>query len=703
MSFARIPITVLRRAALTMLLLLALGGAADAAGRPNRLCRVEIKSHSLFTRITLVFAENQRCGSAFHPGRGMFLTLPGAAGSLPKRYRGYADSRIGNVWSADRGDRLLVGFSVKGGNIGARILEGTAPNVVIVDAGGFPPQTGAEAMPEGRERIWNGAGKLIREFSPPIKSEIPFFPTPGSLVRKLLPAGDIATFLRGEDALYRGRGAEAEEVFTSLLDHGPMVRAIASYRLGEAQYQLQKFESALRWFREGERLMPEYMVESPSIVFCYGDTLARCGESGAAIRVFDRLIAGLADGKYGPLLLVRKAYILARSGREMDAVAIYRTVAEGFPGSLASLQASMRLADRRLFSVNGDDYRALAAEYRRISQSAGEAGLKEEALFKWALIESLYGPVPDALAAVVEFGKKFPDGVFAKVAKTTREELLVCHFRELDRAGDCRGLVRLALDNQGYLALCAADRSFIPRISQCFQQQGMVREELNLFASLIETEWPGENARFLYYRIIEDSWALGDYPMTEAAAKAFLLKYAGDGLAVGVRDRLGRIQFRNGDLAAVSATLGPILNRGGGAPAAESYYYLGKACERLRDLKRAERSMELFLGRIGNAADTAMAADARVVAAAGKLARGDRKGALAVYRAGFEVSSGERREMFLYKIGDAQMRDGKPGDARASWERLVQEGRDPVWKSLAVQALAELSWRDRLEADRSSK
>jgi len=696
-------VIVLRCIALVAFLMPAFGAVALGANPPNRLCRVEVKSHSHYTRITLVFAASQQYRSSFHPGRGMLLNFPGAAGSLPKRYRGYGDGRIGSLKAADRGDRLTLGFAVKGSETSAHILEGSAPNVLIVDVGAFPRQSGAAAMPEGRERIWSGAGKLIREFSPPLKSELPFYPTPGTVIGKLLPAADLARFLSGEDALYRERSAEAEEVFASLLDRGPSVRAIAAYRLGEAQYQLQKYESALRWFREGERLWPEYMVESPSIIYCYGDTLARCGEVEKGTGMFERLIVAMAGGKYGPLLLVRKGDIMARGGREMDAVALYRTVADGFPGTRASLLASIRLADRRLFAVNTHDYRALADEYRRIGSLAGEAALKEEALFKWALLEALYGPVSDALAAVSEYGKKFPGGVFANVAKTMREELLVCLYRELDRAGDCRGLTRLALDNRGYLALCAADRGFIPRVSQCFQEQGLVREELELFASLVGTEWPGENSRFLYYRIIEDSWTLGDFAMAEGAAKAFLLRYPGDGLAGRVRDRLGLIQYRNGDLAAVFSTLAPILDRKGSSSSPESYYYLGKACQRQRDMKRTERSMELFLGKIGSAADTSMAADARMVLAAGRLSRRDRKGALEVYRTGFQLSSGERREMFLFKMGEAELQDEKRAEARACWERLVKEGGDPVWKSLAVQSLADLAWRERLEAAGTSK
>jgi hypothetical protein len=59
--------------------------------------------------------------------------------------------------------------------------------------------------------------------------------------------------------------------------------------------------------------------------------------------------------------------------------------------------------------------------------------------------------------------------------------------------------------------------------------------------------------------------------------------------------------------------------------------------------------------------------------------------------------------MFLYKLGEAGMSEGKRDEARSCWERLLKEGRDPVWRSMAVQALADLSWREALERAGTSK
>jgi hypothetical protein len=73
------------------------------------------------------------------------------------------------------------------------------------------------------------------------------------------------------------------------------------------------------------------MVQSPSIVFSYADTLVRNGDTTTGRRMLERLAVGMADTKYGPILLVRMADVMSRGGRGMEAQAIYRTVSSTFP------------------------------------------------------------------------------------------------------------------------------------------------------------------------------------------------------------------------------------------------------------------------------------------------------------------------------------------------------------------------------------
>ncbi|RQW88550.1 MAG: hypothetical protein EHM79_05345 [Geobacter sp.] len=664
-----------------------------AAKDSNRLYRMEVQKKDAFTRFVFVFASAPRYKISHAPGRKVILTFEGTSGALLKKNTLYRDSRVEDLHYSDQGSRLRFGFTVKESSPGFRVLSVCLPNVLTLDVGESLQMNGVASMPSGRDQIWKGADKLIHDFDPPLLSEIPFFPTPGPLISKLLSGDDLKLFLQGENFLYRERGAEAEEIFSGFLDRKPSLRAIAAYRLGEAQYQLQKYESALRWFREGEKIWPDYLVQSPSMVFAYADTLGRCGEIAAGRRVLERMIAGMCETKYGPILLVRLADISARGGREMDAVAVYRTVAQAFPGTRAAYLAANRLADQRLFSVNSNSFRPLAGEYLEVYRKTSDPVLKEEALFKTALISSLYGPSDEAVSSVTEYLNKFPSGVFANVAATMREDLLLLQYKELAKAGDCKGLVKLVLDHRRYLVRCVGEEDFIPHISDCFKQLGMLREELDIFSSMADTAWVGRNETFLLVRIHEGAWELGDFAMAEASGKLYLAKYSNGGQAAQVRERVGWIQYRHGDMGSVVQTLSPLLQEKTKASDSASFYYLGKACEKLVDLVRARKAMVRYLESLPKGTDTALTADARIVIASVQLSKHETAGALQTYREGYEASLGDRRDMFLFKMGEAFITLNKLDDAHTSWEQLVREGKDPVWKSLAIQALADLAWR----------
>lgn len=659
----------------------------------NRLYRMEVQKKDTFTRFVFVFASPPQYRISHAPGGKVFVTFDDTSGPLLKKFNLYRDARVEDLHFSDQGTRLRFVFTVKESSPGFRFLAVCLPNVLTLDVGESLQMNGIASMPPGRDQIWKGADKLIHDFDPPLLSEIPFFPTPGTLISKLLSGDRLKLFLQGENLLYRDKGAEAEEIFSGFLDSKPTLRAIAAFRLGEAQYQLQKYESALRWFREGERIWPDYLLQSPSMVFAYADTLGRCGETAAGRRILERMIVGMSDTKYGSILLVRLADISARGGRERDAVAVYRTVSQLFPGTRAAYLAATRLADQRLFAVNSNTFRPLADEYLDIYKNTSDPALKEEALFKSALASSLYGPANEAVSSVAEYLKMFPSGVFANVASTMREDLLLLLYRELAKAGDCKGLVKLVLDNRSYLARCVGEKDFVPHISDCFHELGMIREELQILSSMADTEWVGPNESFLHLRIHQDAWELGEFPMAEAAGKLYLKHYPTDSHAELVREHVGWIQFRHGDMGSVVTTLSPLLNKNSKVADPACFYYLGKACDKLSDSARALEAMTRYLGSLPQGTDTSLTADARIVIASVQLSRHETEDALQTYREGYESSRGERRDMFLYKMGEALMIMKKQDDASARWEQLIREGKDLVWKSLAIQALADLAWR----------
>src|SRR6185369_4448261 len=150
----------------------------------------------------------------------------------------------------------------------------------------------------GREKIWSGVEKLLRDFDPPLKSEIPFLPTDRQILKNLLGDSDQQAFMAAEAALYKGHLSEAEEIFTQFAARQTPARSLALYRLGETLYKLQKYPQALAAFRDAERLWPAYLNFNPGVTFCYGDSIARSGDLAAGRMLLGRLIAQLTDKNY---------------------------------------------------------------------------------------------------------------------------------------------------------------------------------------------------------------------------------------------------------------------------------------------------------------------------------------------------------------------------------------------------------------------
>ncbi len=673
-------------------LVLALFVASPAWGKEaNHLYRIDVRQRQGFTRLALKLERQPEYAVSSLPGNRVRVALRDTDGRRWKRLRSYSDPHVGGVTVSQRRGDLIVTVAVRGNPLGVRILSPDDSDVLTIDVGDPLAPRRHSPLAEGREGIRAGVEQLLTRFDPPVHSGIPFVPTDRRQLEKIVPPDLAAQILAGEAALYQGQGGAAEEIFAPLALRDTPVRGLALFRLGEARYMLQKYGEALRDFREGERILPDFLQHSPGTTFACADSIARSGDLDGGRRMMARLIDGLADKAYAPMLLVRLADILARQGRELHAEAIYRSVAENFPGSKAFWQARMKLADRRLVTMDPATFEPLVAEYLDISQHGGDFGLREEGLFKAALLMSLYGDAAGAFDLVREYGRKFPRGVYAGIARGMREELLVPLWREVARDKDDEGLIRLAQENKEYLARCLADPPFVKRLSDAFAAGERTRDEATLFAWLADKEWSAGSAPELYRRIIDDAQRLGDLPLFEKGVADFLRRFPSHPAALGFREQLAAQEYQRGEMSRVVARLAGFLAGKQRPESVESLYYLGKALDANGRHKDAERAMTLFLTESRQrGGGTELVPDAYYLVAVARLARGDRKGGLASLRAGSEAAPAGEKAPFLYKMGEVARAAGRYDEAARYLKSVEGETKDPEWRKMAAQSLADI-------------
>lgn len=679
---------------LLMFVLMLLPGQAYAS-IPNRLLRIDIRPQKDFTRLTVRLADPPQYTLAAIPGNRLRLVIQDTGGTLFKKFRRYSDKNIGGLVFRKRGDCLLVTFQISQ-SAGWRDLSRPDISAITVDVGApFKPGILRPAL-TGREKIWNGIEKLVRDFDPPLKSEIPFSPTDRQVLKNFLTEDEQKDFMAAEAALYKGRLTEAEELFTRFSSRQGPIKALALYRLAETWYKLQKYPQALAAFREAEKMWPAYIGLNPGVTFYYGDSIARSGELTSARSLLASLVARLADKAFAPALLVRLGDILSRQGHEHEARAIYLNVAENFKENKAGKMALMRVADSEFLQSTPWNYRPISDVYLNASQQSGDLDMREEAHFKYVLLESMHGQAGEALQQLMNFQRKFPRGVYIAVARTIREVLVAEVYRHTIWDKDPSSLVRFMDEQHEYLSGCVEQPGFLATVTRAYNESGRPIELLKLLIALVERSWAVSVAPELYVSIVDNAELIGDTATAERTIKAFLSKFPTSARSRLMMERLGSIYFSMGKNQQVKETLLWLLNKGERAQRAESYYQLGRSLWALQLYSQASKSMDLFLAATSGR-DPRLVPDAYFVAASAREGLGDRKGALRLLEAAIKLADNKGNEELVYKAGQINLLEGNAGRAKVLFSQLAKSGKDPDWQKLAQQALISIESKQDLQ------
>ena len=657
----------------------------------NHILRVEIKPIKQLTRISLSLAREPQYTVAALPGDRVRIRFADTEGPLFKGRRSYSDSNIGGLVFSRHGSDMLLTFAVAPQRVGWRVVHMAGLAVLSIDIG---PTIGDRRLPPvlpGRERIRSGAEKLLKNFDPPLKPEIPFVPTDRQVLRTLLGEEDQKLFMGAESALYKGKLSAAEEVLSQFATRQSQIRPLALYRLAETQYRLQKYGQALTTFREAVQLWDAFFALNPSAMFYYGDSIARSGDLPGGRQLLARLIVSNADKKFAPVLAVRMADVLARQGNDAGAWAIYRTVAREFPDNKANQIARMKLADREFLSVTPDTYEKLAATYAKLAENAADFDLREEATFKHALLEAINGPSETALEMVKRYQKRFPKGVFIPITNDMREDLVLITYRGEKWDKNPSGLLGLVTDNQEFLGQAVSVPGFLESVTAAFEKVGRPLDLISLYVGLLDRSWVGADSQaYLTLQIADQAELLGDSQMSRKTLESFLRRYPTHTGASAAKEKLAAIMFAAKDLAGVRNNLNWILAKDAKVTSPVSYYYLGRSLWSNKEYARSSMAMETYAALVkGDKERPPLIGDAYYVAALSRQALGDIRQGVALLSEGIRHVSKERQDQFIYKLGEFSLQDNKLQQAREYFEQLAKNGQDPDWKRMARQALLD--------------
>lgn len=668
----------------------------DVSGEmPSRLRRIDIKPHSDYTRLIFQLDREIPFTAIDLPGNRLKLSFPHADSPVFRKFRSYSNLHVKGIYVSRRGEDLQVTIGKSNPEVGFRIVPGETGAVTLDVGPRFKIDRSVPVVLPGREPIWTGAGRFVKEYDPPVKSELPFVPTDQKALLPLLTPEETKLFLAGEAAIYKGQqSSDAVALFKTFMEKNSGISALAAYRCGQAYYNLLEYDSALEMFKKGESLWPEFLELSPDVKCAYADCLARSGDLPSGRKLLSSLIASRAERNNAPVLLVRLADILARQHKGAESEIVYRNIVKFFPSNRAAVYASLKLADRRFLEVDIYCFPSLRSEYLRIAQVSSDFQVREEAYFKAAFLDSLFGQWPDALNSIANYEKRYPRGVLTSLVRAMHIDIMPAVYAEILSPWDAELMVKVMDKNSGYLAKCMDDPAFLSMLDRAFTELGLIKDENRVFESLVRRDWASRQAPFLYGRILDNAMALGDWQLAESTGREFVRDFPGSLQAMRAREILGDISYRKGDLKSVRSDLSFLLDPKLRPDIPESYYYLGKSLESAGEMRQAAKIMELYVATVKEPQQNApLLADAFFVAGTAYMADKKRQNAMAAFNSGLLKAPPDGKDRFMYRIGELHKSGGQIEEAKKSWETIVKEGKDQVWQKLASQQLSDLEWK----------
>ena len=189
-----------------MVLLLVLGAllvtvvSGDAAElRPARLCRLDIVSGDQYTRLRFMLDKNSSYTVDMVPGNRLRIRLNHATSPLFKKLRSFASRQVQGVAVRNLMDAVVADVGLREPSSGFRVLPLAEAGILVIDVGQSLARKESPPVPADRQQILLGAGKLVREYDPPLTADFPFIPTdprPWNRLFLLLISGSLQAVKR---------------------------------------------------------------------------------------------------------------------------------------------------------------------------------------------------------------------------------------------------------------------------------------------------------------------------------------------------------------------------------------------------------------------------------------------------------------------------------------------------------------------------
>jgi hypothetical protein len=247
-------------------------------------------------------------------------------------------------------------------------------------------------------------------------------------------------------------------------------------------------------------------------------------EFGESAKCYDRLSLVTVTDRNSGLVKYREKMAELKFTSDSSLIYDFSQIESSCPNSEPGYRAGLKKNDLLILQQTGHP-NSIVERYAEIADQAVQRSIKEEALFKQALILAIRGqvsrPIPILQRIIREFRKKGPvrDAAYALLI-----ELLPKEIKQLvDNKEYLKALV-LAKQNKEFFQKGWIDSAYLVDIAKSYQQIGLFGEARQIYLFLIETV-SVDNREHFYLPMIDACLNNGSYNLVEEYAAQYTYNY----------------------------------------------------------------------------------------------------------------------------------------------------------------------------------
>jgi hypothetical protein len=427
----------------------------------------------------------------------------------------------------------------------------------------------------------------------------------------------------------------------------------------KAAYQLQSGSLVLQ-------NLPYSLSSSCSIYYYmkkFGDA-ANCYDMLSTL-VSDKTLLGLID--------YRKNMSNLKIGDKISLIDEFSHIENNYPRTEAGFRAAIKRNDLLLLQDKSWGMDAIA-NYGAIAKAANSRTIREEALFKQALVHAILGETTMSIELLQQFQREFLTGDVRMSAQALLIDLLPGEIKRLvDNQEYIQALV-LAKQNKILFENKWIDSKFLIDIADAYDRMGIYDEAQKLYLYLIEI-MPIDQREDLYPPMIQATFDHGNYSLVEDYAAQYTYTYPNGQYTTEV------LLFRLQSLVADERLSEALRLLPDPLPENRAIYELATALFFRTDNyeKCLEVSKKLALMK------TALSQQEQFMFAESLCRTGLPEEAESAF---FAITEGSGfYQQSLYRLAELARRKGNEKKALSFFEKLVETEKNSLWKQYAEREL----------------